>query len=113
MSLPDQNTGMVDGFSEATLENLCLKTTLQEVLDFEGQHVIETHTGFIEHTNANKTTDEGVTLKQTLGVFAVELQELTGSTTNLREGETDTPYLTFVTEAVLAGKLPEDAKPLC
>lgn len=109
MALPDQNTSVVDGLGETALEDLSLETTLQEVLNLEGQHVIETHTGLVEHTNANETTDERVTLEQTLGVLRVELQELTSSTTNLGEGETDTPDLTLVTEAVLAGELPNRA----
>ena len=33
--LPDQDTGVVDGLGQATLENLSLETTLQEILDFE------------------------------------------------------------------------------
>ena len=105
--LPDQDTGVVDGLGQATLEDLSLKTTLQEVLDLEGQHVIETHARLVEHTNADETTNKGVTLEQTLGILGVELQKLTSSTTNLGEGETDTPDLTLVTEAVLAGELPK------
>ena len=96
---------MVDGLGQTALEDLSLGTTLQEVLNLEGQHVIETHTGLVEHTNANETTNEGITLEQTLGVLGIELQELTSSTTNLGQGETDTPDLTLVAEAVLAGEL--------
>ena len=59
---------MVDGLSQTALEDLSLETTLQEVLNLEGQHVIETHTGLVEHTNANETTNEGVTLEQTCQV---------------------------------------------
>ena len=44
---------MVDGLGQASLEDLSLETTLQEVLDLEGQHVIETHAGLIEHTDAD------------------------------------------------------------
>ena len=96
---------MVDGLGQTALEDLSLETTLQEVLNLEGQHVIETHTGLVEHTNANETTNEGVTLEQTLGVLGIELQELTSSTTNLGQGETNTPDLTLVAKAVLAGEL--------
>ena len=96
---------MVDGLGQTALEDLSLETTLQEVLNLEGQHVIETHTGLVEHTNANETTNEGVTLEQTLGVLGIELQELTSSTTNLGQGETNTPDLTLVAKAVFAGEL--------
>ena len=83
--LPDQDTGMVDGLSQAALEDLGLEATLQEVLDLEGQHVIETHARLVEHTDADETTDEGVTLEETFRVLRIELEEFTGSTTDLGE----------------------------
>ena len=66
------------------LEDLGLQPPLQEVLGLESQDVIETHTGVVKDTNSNKTTDQSVTLEKTLGVLVLELEELTGSTTNLR-----------------------------
>ena len=103
--LPDQDTGMVDGLSQAALEDLGLEATLQEVLDLEGQHVIETHARLVEHTDADETTDEGVTLEETLGVLVVELEQLTSGTTNLRQDETDAPDLALVAETILASEL--------
>ena len=103
--LPDQDASMVDTLRETGLEDLGLQPTLQEVLDLEGQHVIETHTRLVEHTDADEPTDEGVTLEETLGVFRVELEQLTGRTTNLGQDETDTPDLALVAQAVLAGEL--------
>ena len=96
---------MVDRLGETRLEDLGLEATLQEVLDLEGQHVIETHAGLVQDTDAHETADKSVTLEETLGVLGVELQELTGSTTDLREDKTNTRDLTLVAEAVLAGKL--------
>lgn len=60
-----------------------LQTPLEEVLSLEGQDVIETHAGVVEHTNSNKTTDQGVTLEESLGVLVVELEELSGGTSDL------------------------------
>ena len=80
--LADKHTSVVDGLGQAALEDLSLQATLQEVLDLQGQHVIETHAGLIEHTNADETANEGVTLEETLRVLRIELEELTGSTTN-------------------------------
>ena len=105
MPLPDKDTGVVNGLGQAALEDLGLKTTLQEVLDLEGQHVIETHARLVEHTDADETADERVTLEETLRVLVVELQQLTGSTTDLRQDETNAPNLALVAEAVLAGEL--------
>ena len=103
--LPDQDARMVDGLRETALEDLGLETTLQEVLDLEGQHVIETHAALIEHTDADEPADEGVTLEETLRVLGVELEQLTRGTTDLGQDEANAPDLALVAEAVLAGEL--------
>ena len=96
---------MVDALRQTKLEHLCLKSPLQEVLNLQRQHVIQTHARLVEHSDTDKTTDEGVTLEQTLGVLVIELQQLTSSTTDFGEGETNAPDFALVSEAVLAGEL--------
>ena len=103
--LADKHTSVVDGLGQAALEDLSLEATLQEVLNLQGQHVIQTHAGLVEHTDANETTDEGVTLEKTLGVLGVEFEQLTGGTTNFREHKRDAPDFALVSETVLAGEL--------
>ena len=105
MALADEDTSVVDGLRETALEDLGLEATLQEVLDLEGQHVIETHAGLVEHTDTDETADKGVTLEETLRVLGVELQELTSSTTNLGEGKTNAPDLALVAETIFTSKL--------
>lgn len=127
MTLLDQDTSVVDGLGEAKLVDAGLQTTLQEVLDAEGQDVIELHAGLIEHTDADQTANQSVTFEQTLGVLLVEGEQLTmveqqvslsplhqlprkkitipSSTTNLGQSELDTPHLTLVAQAVLADNL--------
>jgi len=90
---------------QSTLEDLSLQSALQEILDLKGKHVIETHAGLIEHTDAHETADKGVTLEETLGVLVVELEELTSSTTNLGESKGNAPNLALVAETVLSGEL--------
>ena len=68
---------MVDALRQTKLEHLCLKSPLQEVLNLQSKHVIETHAVLIKHTNANETANEGVTLEKTLGVLLVEGEQLT------------------------------------
>jgi hypothetical protein len=96
---------MMNAFCQATLENLSLQPPLQEIFNLQRQHVIEPHPRLIQHTNAHEPTDECVTLEETFGVFVVELEKLTGSTTNFGQDQGNSPDLTFVAEAVLAGKL--------
>lgn len=96
---------MVNALSETALEDLGLQSSLQEILDLQGQHVIETHLGLIEHTDSDQSSDQGVTLEQTLGVLVVELEELTSSTTNFGQDKGDTPNLALVAETVFTGEL--------
>ncbi len=105
MTLPDEDTSVVDGLGKTALEDLSLQATLQEVLDLQGQHVIDTHAGLIEHTDAHETANEGVALEETLGVLVIELEQLTGSTTDLGQDETNAPNLALVAETVLAREL--------
>jgi len=95
----------MNGLGQSTLEDLSLQSALQEILDLEGKHVIETHAGLIEHTDAHETADKGITLKETLGVLVIELEKLTSSTTNLGKGKGNAPNLALVAETVLSSEL--------
>lgn len=61
MSLADQHTGMMDGLGKSQFEHLGLQATLQEVLNFQAQHVIKLHAALVQHTNAHKTTEKCIT----------------------------------------------------
>ena len=105
VTLTDEDTGVVDGLGEAELVHAGLETTLQEVLDLKGKDVIELHAGLVEDTDTHQTANEGIAFEETLRVLLVEGEELTGSTTDLGEGELDAPHLTLVAETVLADGL--------
>ena len=77
MPLSDQNTGVVDRLGETEPVHTGLKTALQEILDLEGKDIIESHAGFVEHTDTDETADQGVTLEQTLGILLIESEKLT------------------------------------
>merc|ERR1739836_155858 len=47
VSLPDEDTRVVDGLGQPQLENLGLKTTLQKVLHLEAEHVVELHLALV------------------------------------------------------------------
>ena len=78
VSLADQDTGVMDRLGETQLVDASLETTLQEIFNHQGQHVIELHAGLVEHTDTNQTTNEGIAFEQTLGVLLVEGKKLTG-----------------------------------
>ena len=77
VALADQDAGVVDGLGKAQLVDQGLQTTLKEILDLEGQDVIELHAGVVKDTDTHQTANQSVTLEQTLGVLLVEGQELT------------------------------------
>lgn len=61
VSLADQNTCMMDGFRQTKLKDLCLQATLQEILDFQAEHVIELHPVLVQHADPHQTTQQSVT----------------------------------------------------
>ncbi len=77
VSLADENTGVVDGLGETEFVDTGLQTTLQEILNLQGQHVIELHAGLVQDTNSHEAANEGVTFEESLGVLLVESEQLT------------------------------------
>ena len=77
VALADENTSVVDGFGKTELVDAGLETTLQEILNLKGQHVIELHAGLVEHTDTDQTANQGIAFEQTLGVLLVEGKKLT------------------------------------
>ena len=78
VALADENTSVVDRLGETELVDASLKAALQEVLNLEGQDVIELHAGLVKDTDTDQTANESIALEETLGVLLVESKELTG-----------------------------------
>ena len=77
MTLADEDTSVVDGLGETELVDTGLETALQEVLDLQGQDVIELHAGLVKDTDTHETANESVTLEETLGVLLVKSKKRT------------------------------------
>ena len=75
--LPDQHSRVMNTLRQSKLINAGLQPSLQEVLDLEGEHVIELHAGLIKHTDTDKTTNEGIAFEETLRILFFHSQELT------------------------------------
>lgn len=103
--LADQNTRMMYTLGQPTLEHLRLQPPLQEVLDLQRKHVIETHARLVQHANTDKSADESIAFEEPLGVLLIELEQLTSGTSDFGEGEADAPDLALVAETELASKL--------
>lgn len=59
---------MVDRFCETQFKYLSLQSPFQEIFDFESKYVIQLHAGFVEDTNSDETTDQGVSFEKTTRV---------------------------------------------
>jgi hypothetical protein len=81
----DENTGMMDGFCKSEFENLGLQSTLQKVFSFETKNVIKLHASFIEYTNSDKSTEEGISFKKTATIFLWEGKKITSSLSDFSE----------------------------
>jgi len=77
VSLLDENTSVVDRLGETKLVDTSLEATLEEILDLEGENVIQSHAGLVEDTDTYETADQGVTLEETLGVLLVQGKKVT------------------------------------
>jgi len=105
VALTDQDTSVVNGLGKTELEDLGLEATLQEILNLQGQDVIQLHLVLVQDTDADQAANQSVTLEKATGVLVLQSQELTGSTTNVGKGETNAPDLALVTETVLTDEL--------
>jgi hypothetical protein len=74
---------VVHRLGQTTLEDLGLQSSLHEILGLQGQDVIESHTGVIQHTDSDQSSDQGVTLEESLGVLVVELEQFSGGSSDL------------------------------
>lgn len=88
VALADEDTGVVDGLGETELVDTSLETTLKEILDLQGEHVIELHAGLVEHTDTHETANQGVAFEETLGVLLVEGEQLTVGLLDLKARRT-------------------------
>ena len=85
VTLTDQDTGVVNRLGEAELVDASLEAALQEILELQGQHVIELHARLVEDTDTHETANEGIAFKETLGVLFVKSKKLTVRTISFAE----------------------------
>jgi hypothetical protein len=68
---------VVDRLGKTELVDAGLEAALQEILNLEGEDVIELHAGLVEDTDTDETANEGIAFEKTLGVLLVEGEKLT------------------------------------
>merc|ERR1719474_872892 len=103
--LPDENASMVNTLGESKLKHLSLEAPLQKVLNLQTEHVIKLHAGLIQHTDTHKTTQKGVSLKQSPVILLLESEQGSGSSPDLSQAVLDSPDLSLVPQTILANEL--------
>merc|ERR1740129_455605 len=103
--LLDEDTGVVNGLGKSKLEHLGLQPALQEVLNLETKNVIQLHPVIRQNTSPDKPPEEGIALKEPLGVLLLESEQLTSSGPDQGQAVLDAPYLTLVPQTVLSNEL--------
>lgn len=104
VSLGDQDSSVVDRSSQTQLEDLGLQSSLQEVLWSQSQDVIQLHLVLWQDTDSNQSSDQSVTLEQSLLVLLVSGQQVTSSSSDLRQLETNSVDLSLVLQTEFTGQ---------
>lgn len=65
VSLSDENTGVMHGGSELSLDDEGLESSLHELGDSQSQDVIKSTFGILEESNSHHSSDECLTLNKT------------------------------------------------
>ena len=92
----------MDRLSHTRLEHNGLKTTLEEVLNGQGQDVIELVLTLVKKPVTVHLTEECLTFEDPLGVLLVESEKISSRVTDAAKRVLDSPELTLVAETVLA-----------
>merc|ERR1719357_2233478 len=105
MTLPDQHSCMMNGLGQSQLEYLSLKTTLQEIFNFQTKNVIELHSSLVQDTNSHQPSQQSISFKKTATIFFGKGEEISSSLSDFGERKFDSPYFTFVTKSVFTNEL--------
>lgn len=93
MPLPDEHTGMVDRLGHTHLEYMGLQAALQEVLNSQGQNIIELVLALIQKPEAVHPAKKSLTLKYPTWVLLIKGQKLPRSITDATQGILNSPQL--------------------
>lgn len=77
----------MDGLGKTGLEDLSLQSSLEEVLDSKSKNVIELHSSLVKDSDSDQSSNESISLEQSLRIFVIQRQELSSSSTNFRESK--------------------------
>ena len=104
----------MNGLGQSQLEHLGLQSPLQEILWFEGQNVVKLEMGILfiltgqdwfsgshlhlvlrQNSSPHQTTEQSISLKQSLGIFLLQSEEVPGGCPDLGQSVLDSPDLSL------------------
>jgi len=74
VSLSDEDSGLVDGSGEVSLDDEGLESALHELVDGQTQDVIELSLVLVKETKSDHALDEGITFENSSGIVGVHSQ---------------------------------------
>mmetsp|Transcript_52738 Transcript_52738/g.80032 ORF Transcript_52738/g.80032 Transcript_52738/m.80032 type:complete len:173 (-) Transcript_52738:58-576(-) len=104
MTLPDENTGVVDRLGQPLFVDLGLKTAFQQLLGGKLKNGIEFKFIVSEQTVTTHSSQQSGTLEDPLGILGVKGQKGTRCLTKLGKRILNTPDFALAAESVLSNK---------
>ena len=106
VTLVDQNTGLMNALGlETFLVDSSLQSLVQKFIESQTQNVIEFEFLIGEQTVSVHSVKKGSSFEESSRIFLFKSEQLSGGLSEFGEQEMDSPYLSFVLEAVLADEL--------
>jgi hypothetical protein len=96
---------MMQRLGQILLEDQCLKTAAHNIRSLDTQHIIELTLVLIEKTKACAAAEKSLSLEDSLRVFLIEGEQISGGFTHLGQNHLNAPNLTLVLQAELADNL--------
>lgn len=104
VTLPNENSGMVNRLCHTRLENKCLQTALKEVLNSQCQDIIKLVLTLIQKPVAVHPTEKSLTLKDTAGVLLIEGQKHPSIVTDTAQCILNSPQLPLAMKSILTNE---------
>lgn len=105
MSLLDENPGVVNGLGHPGFEDERLKAALEEILDGEGEDVIELVLSLVEESVAEHSAEKSLALEDPARVLLVEGEEVPRVVADAAERVLHPPQLSLAPKPVLTNQL--------
>ena len=90
---------------ESFVENSCLKSSVQNLVNSQTQNVIELELFVGQKSVSVHSSQKGSTFEQSSGIFLLQSEEFSGGLSELGKGEMASPYLSFIFKTVFSDQL--------